>query len=130
MKKRESISPDLTPLIDVIFIILIFFIVSSVLKKEETALFITLPTSQASQKVPKTKQLIIEISKNNFSLEGKIISLKELENRLKSLEKKKQPITIRSDKETTYKRIVVIFDLLQKYSLHNLILITDTKKQQ
>ena len=128
MKKRESISPDLTPLIDVIFIILIFFIVSSVLKKEETALFITLPTSQASQKVPKTKQLIIEISKNNFSLEGKIISLKELENRLKSLEKKKQPITIRSDKETTYKRIVVIFDLLQKYSLHNLILITDTKK--
>ena len=30
--------PDLTPLIDVVFILLIFFIVSSVIKKEELVL--------------------------------------------------------------------------------------------
>lgn len=32
-KRRETIAPDLTPMIDVVFILLIFFIVSSVFKK-------------------------------------------------------------------------------------------------
>ena len=35
MKRRESLGLDLTPVIDVIFILLIFFIVTSVFKKEE-----------------------------------------------------------------------------------------------
>ena len=37
MKRRESLSLDLTPVIDVVFIILIFLIVTSVFKKEELA---------------------------------------------------------------------------------------------
>ena len=39
MKKRsrETLSPDLTPLIDVVFLLLIFFMVSTVFKKEELA---------------------------------------------------------------------------------------------
>ena len=45
MKRREPLTPDLTPLIDVVFILLIFFIVSSVFKKEELALMLSLPVS-------------------------------------------------------------------------------------
>jgi biopolymer transport protein ExbD len=34
MKRREHLGLDLTPIIDVVFILLIFFIVTSVFKKE------------------------------------------------------------------------------------------------
>ncbi|MEN8717248.1 MAG: biopolymer transporter ExbD, partial [Sulfurovum sp.] len=34
MKSRESLGLDLTPVIDLVFIILLFFIVTSVFKKE------------------------------------------------------------------------------------------------
>ena len=34
MKRRESLGLDLTPVIDVVFILLIFFIVTSVFKKD------------------------------------------------------------------------------------------------
>jgi biopolymer transport protein ExbD len=47
MKRREALVPDMTPLIDVVFILLIFFIVTSVFKKEELALLLNLPDSQA-----------------------------------------------------------------------------------
>ena len=49
MKRRESLSLDLTPVIDVVFILLIFFIVTSVFKKEELALMLDLPTSNAKE---------------------------------------------------------------------------------
>ena len=40
MKRREPLGLDLTPIIDVVFILLLFFIVSSVFKKDELGNFI------------------------------------------------------------------------------------------
>ncbi|MGK0367028.1 MAG: biopolymer transport protein ExbD, partial [Thermoproteota archaeon] len=52
---REALSFELTPLIDVVFLLLIFFLVTSVFKKEELALLLNLPKasegkSQQAQK--------------------------------------------------------------------------------
>jgi len=55
MKRREHIAPDLTPLIDVVFLILIFFMVSSTFKKEELALLLTLPMPKAPHKRSKKR---------------------------------------------------------------------------
>ena len=62
MKKREILTPDITPLIDVVFILLIFFIVSSVFKKDELALVLNLPTSSAKEIELKQKEIIIELN--------------------------------------------------------------------
>ncbi|MFV7791617.1 ExbD/TolR family protein, partial [Aliarcobacter lanthieri] len=47
MKRREPLGLVLTPVIDVVFILLIFFIVTSVIKKEQLALMLDLPASNA-----------------------------------------------------------------------------------
>ena len=47
MKRRETLGIDLTPVIDVVFILLIFFIVTSVFKKDELALMLDLPEADA-----------------------------------------------------------------------------------
>ncbi len=127
MRKREILTPDLTPLIDVVFILLIFFIVSSVFKKEELALFLTLPKSEAREIEIEIKQISIELSNTQLAIGGKIINIEELEKKLQKIIKKDKAIIVRIDQDVQYRRIVIILDLLQKYSLNNLALVTNEK---
>jgi len=123
-KKRESITPDLTPLIDVVFILLIFFIVSSVFKKEELALVLDLPSSQAQALEIKEKEIFIELSSDKLALFGKEISLEDFDKQLSKIDNKKRTIIVRIDKNVEYQRVVKILDTLQKYDLNNLSLVT------
>jgi len=123
-KKRESLTPDITPLIDIVFILLIFFIVSSVFKKEELALNLQLPSSNAKELEIELKQISIELSTYSFAYQGKEISFNQFDTELsKSLEKNK-PVIIRIDKDVNYSRVVKVLDILQKYSFNDLSLVT------
>ena len=125
MKRRETLGIDLTPLIDVVFILLIFFIVSSVFKKEELALILDLPSSHAKEVEVDVKQVAIELSRTKLAYKGKIVTLDELDLILEEVEDKKQSVIFRIDKKVSYERVVEVLDLLQKYNLNNLALITE-----
>ncbi len=125
MKRREQISPDLTPLIDVVFILLIFFIVSSVFKKEELALALDLPASSAKELEVEQKQINIELSDKSLAYLGKAVTFEKLDINLSNVEKKDKPVIVRIDKNVKYERVVKVLDLLQKYSLTNLALVTN-----
>ncbi len=124
-KRREPLTPDLTALIDVVFILLIFFMVSSVFKKEELALQLALPTSDASQLEVEVKQINIELSLISIAFGGIKVDFKSLENALSKITKKDKPVIVRIDKDVPYERVIKILNLLQKYSLNNLALVTD-----
>jgi biopolymer transport protein ExbD len=124
MKRRETLSPDLTPLIDVVFILLIFFIVSSVFKKEELALALNLPDSNGEQLEVELKQLSIELSKDSLAYMGKKLSFEQLNKHLSNIKNNKKDIIVRIDKDVAYHRVVKVLDLLQKYNLNNLALVT------
>lgn len=128
MKRREALTPDLTPLIDVVFILLIFFIVSSVFKKEELALMLNLPASSAKEAEIELKQISIELSNTKLAYLGKEISFDNLDEKLSKITKKDKPVIVRIDKSVPYERVVKILDILQKYSLNNLALITKEDK--
>ncbi len=124
MKRREPHVPDMTPLIDVVFILLIFFIVSSVFKKEELALMLNLPSSESEVLEIDKEEITIELSKDKLAIKGKEATLEELESQLQKVEDKERPIIIRIDEEVIYKRIVKVLDLLQKFNLNNLAMVT------
>lgn len=128
MKKREILTPDITPLIDVVFILLIFFIVSSVFKKDELALVLNLPTSSAQEIELKQKELIIELNNDKLAVYGKEITLELLEQEIATIEDKEKNIIFRIDKEVKYEKIIEVLEILQKHQLFNISLITDTKK--
>ncbi len=131
MKRRESLPIDLTPLIDVVFILLIFFIVSSVFKKEELALILDLPSSHAKEVEVDVKQVAIELSPKKLAYKGKEVTLEQLERNFENVLDKKQAVIFRIDKKVSYEKVVQVLDLLQKYNLNNLALITEeeTSKQ-
>ena len=128
MKKREILTPDITPLIDVVFILLIFFIVSSVFKKDELALVLNLPTSSAQEIELKQKELIIELNSDKLAIYGKEITLELLDQEIAAIEDKEKNIIFRIDKEVKYEKIIEVLEVLQKHQLFNISLITDTKK--
>ncbi|MFX4234509.1 ExbD/TolR family protein [Aliarcobacter butzleri] len=129
MKRREALGLDLTPVIDVVFILLIFFIVTSVFKKEELALLLDLPTSNAKEMEVKEGQIFIELGKDKLAIKGIEISFDSLEDNLKAIKNKNNPVIVRIDKKVEYERVVKVLDLLQKYSLVNLALVTNEEKK-
>ena len=122
MKRREHIAPDLTPIIDIIFLILIFFMVSSTFKKEELALLLTLPDAQSATVEVKQENISIELGKEKLAYKGKEMRFEMLDVMLKEVTKKDKPINIRIDKEVSYGRVTKLFDMLNKYGLNNLAL--------
>ena len=129
MKRREHLGVDLTPVIDVVFILLIFFLVTSVFKKDELALMLDLPSSNASTLQVKSEQVFIELSSDKLAIKGIEVSFISLEDNLKEIKNKDEAIIVRIDKSVPFERVTKLLDLLQKYSLNNLALVTNEEKK-
>lgn len=129
MKKRsrESALPDITPLIDVVFLLLIFFMVTTVFKKDEFALLLNLPTVKEGESAneKKVKNIILELSKTEIAYNNKKYTFETLPSELKNLQDKTTAIELRIDKKVEYDRVVKLLNMLKQFKLNNLNLITD-----
>jgi biopolymer transport protein ExbD len=123
VKKRESIGMDLTPLIDVVFLLLIFFIVASEFKKEEHVLDLLLPGASSTKEVTKQKEVVIEVSETAWACNARNVTLEEMRSDLAEVDKE-APLTVRIDKAVPYERVVRLLDLLKELKLKNLMLVT------
>jgi len=134
MKKRtrESASLDITPLIDVVFLLLIFFMVSTVFRKDELALLMKLPSSQSGQSSEQQplKKILIELTSSELALNGAKITIEDLEAHLKALTDNNSPIDLRIDQDVQYSRVINVLDALKKNKLNNISLITAKKENE
>lgn len=124
MKRREPLTLDLTPLIDVVFILIIFFIVTSSFKKENYALNLTLPQGANSAKMIEKKMVTIELDEKNLAYNGEKIDFIQLQEKLESIKNKQDAITVKIDKSVPYQKVVELLDILQLNNLSNLSLVT------
>ena len=114
-EEEENFSLDLTPLVDVVFLLLIFFMVSTVFVDFKRRMDISLPTSKVSipDETPKALELEITIDKQVF-LNGNKVSLKSLESALKKIDvDKKKAAIIRADKNLPYGDVIKVMGVLQ-----------------
>jgi biopolymer transport protein ExbD len=131
-RNQSEDTPDinLTPLIDVVFLLLIFFMVSTTFNKE-SEIQIDLP--EASGDKPVKQEFILEISID--SLGRYFINDRRLvDNKLNTLKlaisqtvgpKKKQPhVIINSDKDTPYQYVITAMDAVRQLGLNKFSLTT------
>ena len=114
-EEEENFSLDLTPLVDVVFLLLIFFMVSTVFVDFKRRIDISLPTSKVSipDEIPKAIELEITVDKQVF-LNGDKVSLKSLESALKKIDvDKKKAAIIRADKNLPYGDVIKVMGMLQ-----------------
>lgn len=125
-RSRDGAAPDTTPLIDVVFLLLIFFMVSTVFKTEELALLLKLPTAgtdgMSREELP--NKIFIELSIEDLAVNGKKTSFDEFQKTLQSLkETKDAKVELRIDQDVKYQRVVSVLDVLEKFNIHDLALI-------
>jgi biopolymer transport protein ExbD len=104
---------DIAPLIDVVFQLLIFFMLTSSFVVQP-GIKINLPKAVTSE-VVKYENIEITVSGENIIyLNGKLINLAELKNLFKQMPRTKQSIMIKADRRASLGRVVEIWDMCRE----------------
>ncbi len=111
---EEEVGISLTSLIDVIFLLLIFFMVTTTLIDPSKKLDIQLPEAKAAAPDTKSIPVTIELGpRGKILLNGKRVNLKTLESRLKALGggSQKKTAIIRADRRLDYGQVVRVLGI-------------------
>jgi biopolymer transport protein ExbD len=107
---------DIAPLVDVIFQLLIFFMLTSSFIVP-SGIRINLPKAVTSQMV-KSKSLEIVVSGENvIYIDGRVVNIQELKPILKELQTRNLPLLIKADRRARLGRVVEIWDMARNLGL-------------
>ncbi|AMO57031.1 biopolymer transporter ExbD [Endozoicomonas montiporae] len=126
---QEEVSVNLTPLIDVVFLLLIFFMVSTTFTRE-TRLAIDLPEASGEVQEQVQKQIEIVIGKEgDFAVNGKSLVNSRLDTLKSALGKVSDgdgtlPLVITADANTPYQSVVTAMDAAGQLGFANLSMTT------
>jgi biopolymer transport protein ExbD len=113
-RAEEDYNLQLTSLIDVVFLLLIFFMVSTSFVDFTRRMDILLPESKKSTEVEQVENFLLEVGvEKKLSLNGEAVSFTDLERRLKASQKKrsKKTLIIKADKRLDYGFVVQIMGI-------------------
>ena len=128
-QNKETVDVNLTPLIDVVFLLLIFFMVSTTFTKENH-LSIDLPEASAEQQPVATNRLeIIITASGSYSINDKNLINNQLDTLKRGLVKaangeKGLPVTITADANTPHQAVVRAMDAAGQTGFVNLSITT------
>lgn len=124
----------LTSMLDVIFLLLCFFVTASVYSQWESEISIQLPTAETSDEPNRLPgEVIVNVTDNGFvRLNGMNVELVDLENRLSKLAKiyPDQSVIIRADRVTKYEHLVKVIDTCRKAGVWNFSLATSNETSE
>ena len=128
--RRESPAIDLTPLIDVVFMLLIFFMVSTTFK-DQSMIRIDLPkASQQKQEENKVKpiELTIDVQGNYYVNDKRVVNtqIDTLKRALKIAigNREHPPLTISADGRTSHQAVVTAMDAARQVGLLHISIAT------
>lgn len=115
---------QLAPMIDILLLLLSFFIISWQFSRSETELNVSVPTAQEGAEPEQQRgEIIINVLPDGtIRVEGGTVDLTQLHSKLASIAKqfKNQPVRIRGDGKVPYQRIVEVIDTCQKAGIWNI----------
>ena len=132
--ERKSRAPALalTSMLDVIFLLLCFFVTVSVFSQWESEISIKLPSAKTSEEPERLPgEIIVNLDKKGVvKVNGADMDLATLQSRLKRLSTfyPGQPVIIRADKETRYDDLVKVIDACRAGDVWNFSLATEGAK--
>lgn len=121
-RKKSGLKTDLAPLIDVVFLLLIFFMLTFTLSGKG----IDLNLPNGISKDNNNSLIVIAIdSKGTLRLKGEIVEFKDLTTTLQSAlkNKKDKAVAIQADNKTLYDLFVRVFDKARLAGAKNFSLI-------
>ncbi len=132
--KGELPTFQMTAMMDIVFLLLCFFITTSVFSQWEYEIDISLPSAE-SGKVPDRLpgEIIINISDDGrVSINQQDLTLDALKGRLDRLARyfPGQPVVLRADKETKYDNLIKVIDTCRQADIWNFSMATSESKEE
>lgn len=110
----EDLVQSLAPMIDVVFLLLIFFMVATTFVEREKEMGIDLPTAQSGEEASfEAEEIVINLLKEGrIKLNGEEVSADRLDQLLANAAavNPETPVTIRGDREVVLQRVVSVMD--------------------
>ena len=127
--RKQSLPPQLmlSPMIDMIFLLLVFFIVSTMYMSEIKTIPIRLPVAQNSETVSKSNFAVTVKKDGVLYLEDNKIEMKQLVANAAAESKRDTAfsVIIRADGEANYKTVIKLMDELKGAGVTRFGLATD-----
>lgn len=124
IKRTSAIgSLSITPLIDVVFLLLIFFLVSSRFAEEERELDLNLPSvTEALPASLQPEELVVNIDKEGrYFIDGAFRQPEQVEQILRRAQANNpltQTVVIRADRETDWEPVAIAISLCKKTGIN------------
>ena len=115
---------DIAPLIDIIFQLLIFFMLTSSFVFQ-SGIKVKLPKAITSEFVKEESLTIIITSEDILYVNRELTTVKELQRELAKPQYKSRPILIKADRRASVGRIVDIWDLCRELGIERVNIATD-----
>lgn len=126
-RPKVAVQLNIAPLIDIVFLLLIFFMLTSTFLKEQ-AVQLNLPESESGE-VSDTEALrLTATDENTIMLNGKSFAVSELTQQLISLRSSLQedhPVVLRIDNASQVQLLVAIMESVQEAGFTNFSLATE-----
>ena len=112
---KEELELNLTPLIDVVFLLLIFFMVSTTFQKEsEISLQLPRASAEPPEDVPERLEVVIDAAGTFYVNDQELVrsDVESLQAALYELAggDREKPVTIRADAQTPHQSVVTAMD--------------------
>jgi biopolymer transport protein ExbD len=120
---EEDYSLDLTPLVDVIFLLHNLFMLSTAYIDFTRRLDIQLPEAKAAQVVEKVKSFVIEMGVDKkIHLNGVLVTMESLEAKIKSAMKTaaRGSAIIKADKRLPYGNVVKVLGIVKDAKIRDI----------
>ena len=124
-KPARKIGINLTPLIDVLFILIIFFTVSSTFL-EQPGIELKLPEAESSQSHTAQKVIVYVDKEENVFLNDDPVELENVAEAVEALisAQTDKSVVLHADEEVSHGIIINIMDLLRKQGIYKIIIST------
>jgi len=120
-RRRQSSLVDLTPLIDIVFQLLIFFLLTATFQ-ESSSLDVDLARAKNQQKAPKQEAVVLSISaRGAFEVDQVLVDPGALESYLCAQSRSgKTTLHVRADKSSKHEDLVFAMDLAKTCGFESL----------
>ena len=133
--RRRAKAPALalTSMLDVIFLLLCFFVTASVFSQWESEISISLPSASTSETPSRLPgEVILNVARDgSVTVNARKLTLNDLGERLRKVADfyPGQPVVIRADRETSYDSLVKVLDTCRVAGVWNFSLATVEEKE-
>ena len=124
IRPRREMRVNMTPMIDVVFLLIIFFLVSSHLARQESQLPLPLPTADSGEEVVENRDRVVVnlLGDGSMQLSGRAVDADELGRRLANevaSGKTDLEVRIRSDRNVAFRFVQPILLAISQARVNN-----------